>query len=140
MRRIVFWPSLAALVLLAVPVALTFDVSLHGALINVNQERFPGATRFIILAGAAGEIGALFMLIAGIAAFISAVRRRQGIWALAIAGALPLSAYGCGALGFNDGPIGLLALFLPLTTLLYALRLPASDPTSDPAPTPSTAP
>lgn len=136
MRRIVFWPSLAALVLLAVPVALTFEVSLHGALINVNQERFPGAVRFIILAGAAGEIGALFMLIAGIAAFTSAVRRRQGIWALAIALTLPLSAYGCGALGFKDDPIGLLALLLPNTTLLYALRLPTSDPTS----MPSTAP
>jgi hypothetical protein len=130
MRRVILWSSLFTLLLLVIAVAIGADISLHGALITNGQERYPGSSRIVILTTAAADLGGLLMLLVAAISVISAILRHQWTWTLGIIIALAAAVAGFGYLVFEGalGP-GALPLLLPIATLLYALRLPASAPT-----------
>lgn len=143
MRRATAIVSLIDLVLLGFATAVGIDISLHGALITGDTERYPGPLVVVQLVSFAGFIGIALMLVGVTLGLVLAAQRHEWVWFAVILVLLPAGIVGFGFLAFEGalGP-GIVPVLVPLVTLAYAVvqvRWRSPHPHVPPASVPPTA-
>lgn len=138
MRRATAIASLVDLMLLGFATAIGVDISLHGALVTGDTERYPGALVVVQLVSFAGIVGISLMLVAVTLGLALAAQRHDWIWFAVFLALLPAGLVGFGFLGFEGalGP-GIVPVLVPLVTLAYAvLQVRGRSPHTRPPPAP----
>jgi len=127
MRRVLTVLAAFALATMLNFVAMTIDLSLHGAYVTDSIERFPGAVAVVVIGSAITQIGLLVLLGATILGLTLSGQRHQWGWLLLILLLFPVAVASMLATGFvpHVAP-ALLTLLSPLVLLLYSLRAHAA--------------
>jgi hypothetical protein len=123
MRRVIAALSVLALAGLSAGTWLAVDISEHGALINGDAERYPGANTVGAILSDLALIGALFMVVAAILCLIHSAQHGQRGWFIVILLLVPVSLYSFVDAGFTAHVLtGVLSLLASVATLLYSLQ------------------
>jgi hypothetical protein len=123
MRRVLIVLAAFALVTMLIFVAMTVDLSLHGAYVTNSVERFPGAVAVVTIGSAITQIGLLVLLGATILGLALTGQRHQWGWLLLILVLFPVAVASMLSTAFVPNvALALLTLLSPLVLLLYSLR------------------
>lgn len=123
MRRALIVLATFALATMIIFVAMTIDLSLHGAYVTNSVERFPGAVAVVVIGSAITQIGLLVLLGATILGLALTGQRHQWGWLLLIVVLFPVAVASMLSAGFvANSALALLTLLSPFVLLLYSLR------------------
>lgn len=123
MRRLRLVLSALALVMMLIFVGMVTDLSLHGAYVTKDVERFSGANTVATVGSAISQLGLFVLLGATYLGLLQARRQRQWDWFAALLVLYPIAVISLFSAGFTPNIlVGLLTLLSPLALLIYSLR------------------
>jgi hypothetical protein len=123
MRGLLTGLAALALVMLLVFVGMVTDLSLHGAYVTGDVERFPGAELVATLGSGIAILGLLILLGTTFLDLMLTRQQRQWGWFLVLLTLLPVAMVSVFSAGFHpDVGVAVLALLSPIALLIYSLR------------------